>query len=115
MEVPDSCAKHSNCTIVVKVNVVYDKTVNNGKELTDQQKKQFEKDQLAKATKDFGTSNIKLDVSYTAGSFTVGADGQMYVTGLRSDLLNVVASTAIRSGAAGESGVDRKTDIAIKT
>jgi RHS repeat-associated protein len=113
MEVPDSCAKNQGCAIVVKVNVVYDKTVNNGKGLTDLQKQAFEKDQIAKATKDYGTSNIKLDVSYTAGTYSVGADGTTHVTGLRSDSLNIVASTATPSGAAGDSGVDRKTDTAV--
>ncbi len=113
MEVPDKCAKDPKCTIVVKVNVIYDKTVNKGKGLTDQQKKALEKEQLDKATKDYGKSNIKLDVSYTAGEYTVGSDGKTYVTGLRSDSLNVVASTATPTGAAGDSGVDPKTDIAI--
>lgn len=43
----------------------------------------------------------------------VGADGKTYVTGLRSDSLSIVASTATASGAAGDSGVSRSTDTAI--
>lgn len=113
MEVPDSCAKDSKCTIVVKVNVIYDKTVNNGKGLTDQQKQTFEKDQIGKATNAYGTSNIKLDVSYTAGSYTVGSDGKTYVTGLQSNALNVVASNATPSGAAGDSEVIPRTNTAV--
>ncbi len=113
MEVPDSCAKDSKCTIVVKVNVIYDKTVNNGKGLTGQQKQTFEKDQMGKATNAYGTSNIKLDVSYTAGSYTVGSDGKTYVTGLQSNALNVVASNATPSGAAGDSEVIPKTNTAV--
>jgi RHS repeat-associated protein len=31
MDVPDECAKKPNCTIKVKVNVIYDSTANNGK------------------------------------------------------------------------------------
>ena len=113
MEVPDECAKNPNCTIKVKVNVIYDQTVNKGKGLTAEQEKQFEQKQIEKAQKGFGTSNIKLDVTYTAGSYTVGDDGRTYVTGIRSDSLNVVASTATPSGATGDSQVITKTDTAI--
>lgn len=112
MEVSASCAKDKNCTIVVKVNVVYDKTVNNGKGLTDAQKQQFEKDQLAKSQKDYGNSNIKLDVSYTQGSFTMD-NGTVHVSGLRSDSLNIVASNGTPSGATGDSGVSKTNDVAI--
>jgi len=114
MEVPADCVKDNKCTIVVKINVIYDKTVNNGKGLTDAQKKQFEKDQIARAQKDYGNSNVKLDVTYTQGSFTM-ENGRAYVSGLRSDSLNVVASNGTPSGAAGDSGVDKKTDVAISS
>ena len=112
MEVSSSCAKDSKCTIVVKVNVIYDKTANNGKGLTGSQKQQFEKDQVAKAQKDYGNSNIKLDVSYTQGSFTMDK-GKVSVSGLRSDALNIVVSDGTPSGANGDSGVSRNSDIPI--
>ena len=67
---------------------------------------------IAKAQKDYGTSNIKLDVSYTPGSYTVGANGNPQVSGLKSDALNLVVSTATPDGSAGTSGVDRTTDTA---
>jgi RHS repeat-associated protein len=114
LEVPEECAKNPNCTIKVKVNVVYDQTVNKGKGLTAAQKKQFEQGQIAKAQKDYGTSNIKLDVTYTAGSYTVDQNtGQTQLNGLKSDALNVIASNATPNGAAGVSGVDPRTDVAV--
>jgi len=108
MEVPASCAKDKNCPIVVKINVIWDKTVNNGKGLTDQQKKQVETDQIAKAQKDYGNSNIKLDVTYTQGSLTTRGD-TTYITGYRSDALNVMATT----NADSHSQVNTETDVAV--
>jgi len=113
LEVPEDCAKDQKCTIVVKVNVLYDQTANRGRGLTAEQKKMFEQGQLAKAQKDYGTSNIKLDFAYTAGSYTVGANGQPQLTGTKSDALNLVVSNATPNGAAGVSGVDRNTDVAV--
>ena len=113
LEVPDGCVKNQNCTIVVKVNVVYDQTVNRGRGLTAQQKQQFEKGQIAKAQKDYGNSNIKLDVTYTAGSYTVGTNGQPQLTGTQADALNVIASSGTPNGAAGVSGVDKSSGTAI--
>jgi RHS repeat-associated protein len=92
LDVPASCAEDKRCQIVVKVNVIYDNTVNNGKGFTDQQKKDFEKNQLARAQKDFGNSNIKLDFSYTQGSYTEDPQGNVSVTGAKADSLNIVAS-----------------------
>ena len=89
LEVPPDCAKDDKCTIVVKVNVVYDGSANNGKGLNGDQKKKFEQGQIAKAQKEYGTSNIKLDVSYTPGEVTRGADGKTYISGLKNDSLNV--------------------------
>jgi RHS repeat-associated protein len=103
MDVPAACAQDKNCQIVVKVNVIYDQTVNNGKGFTDEQKKAFESDQIAKAQKDFGNSNIKLDVTYTKGSYTVDDNGQTHITGLDKGALNIVASTATPFGHNGES------------
>jgi RHS repeat-associated protein len=114
MDVPAACAQDKNCQIVVKVNVIYDKTVNNGKGFTDAQKKAFEKDQIAKAQKDFGNSNIKLDVTYTQGSYTVDSNGKTQISGLDKGALNIVASTAVPDearGANGFSGQDNSTAI----
>jgi hypothetical protein len=113
LEVPESCVQDQNCTIRVKVNVIYDRTVNRGRGLTAEQKKKFEQGQIAKGQKDYGTSNIKLDVSYTAGSYTVGSDGKPQLTGLQSDALNLVVSSGTPTGAAGVSGVDKNTDTAV--
>ncbi len=114
MEVPEECANNPNCTIKVKVNVIYDQTVNKGKGLTADQKKEFEQGQIAKAQKDYGTSNIMLDVTYTAGSYTVDQNtGQPQLTGVKADSLNIMVSNATPSGAAGVSGVDRNTDTAV--
>ena len=41
LEVPDSCVKDQNCTIVVKLNVVYDQTMNRGRGPTQQQRTKF--------------------------------------------------------------------------
>ncbi len=105
MEVPAACADNKNCQIVVKINVIYDQTVNNGKGFSDDQKKAFQSDQIAKAQKDFGNSNIKLDVSYTKGSYTVDDNGQTHITGLDKGALNIVASTAVPDEAHGANGV----------
>jgi RHS repeat-associated protein len=93
MDVPAACAQDKNCQIVVKVNVIYDQTVNNGKGFTDEQKKTFEGDQLARAQKDYGNSNIKLDFSYTKGSYTEDENGKVHVSGAKADALNIIAST----------------------
>jgi RHS repeat-associated protein len=114
MEVPDKCAQDVSCTIRVEVNVIYDQTVNNGTGLTTDRKKQFEQGQIAKAQKDYGTSNIKLDVTYTSGSYSVDQNtGQTQLAGLKSDALNLMVSTATPNGAAGTSGVDKNTDTAV--
>jgi RHS repeat-associated protein len=114
MEVPASCADNSKCTIEVKVNVIYDTTANNGQGLTADQKKQFEQGQLAQALKDYGTSNIKLDFTYTAGTYTVDpSTGKSYVTGLQADALNIMASTGTPTGAAGDSSASRSTGTAL--
>jgi len=102
-EVAASCAKDKNCQITVKVNVIYDKTANNGKGLSKDQKSAFEKDYLGKAQKDFGNSNIKLQYSYTAGSYTQDDSGKINVTGVKSDSLNVVVSSASPNGKDGVS------------
>jgi RHS repeat-associated protein len=114
MDVPAECAKDPNCTIKVKVNVIYDQTANHGKGLTAAQKKEVEQGQIAKAQQDYGTSNIKLDVTYTAGSYTVDQNtGKMQLSGLQSDALNIMVSTGTPNGAAGVSGADRNNGTAV--
>jgi hypothetical protein len=63
MEVSARCAVNPNCPIKLKVNVIYDQTVNDGKGLTAEQKKRFQQGQIAQAQKDFGTSNIRFEFS----------------------------------------------------
>jgi RHS repeat-associated protein len=114
LEVPDSCVKDQNCTIVIKLNVVYDQTMNRGRGPTQQQRTKFEKEQLAKAQKDYGTSNIKLDAAYTPGRYDVGKDGQTPVlTGLNPDALNVVVSQGTPNNAAGVSYLDQHGPVSI--
>jgi hypothetical protein len=109
LEVPPECARDNKCTIVAKINVTYDKNANNGKGLTAEQKTKFEQGQLAKAQKDYATSNIKLDVSYTAGSYCLGDDGRSYVSGVKNDYVNVVVTDRGDS----RSDVDHKADVAL--
>lgn len=98
MDVAQSCADNKKCQITVKVNVIWDKTANNGKGLTDKQKADFQKNQIDKAVKDYAKSGIKLDVSYTEGSFTVDSNNNAHFTGLQSDAVNVVASNQTYDG-----------------
>ena len=97
-DVAPSCADESNCQITVKVNVVWDKSANNGKGLTDKQKDSFKKNEIDKATKDFAKSGIKLEVSYSEGSFTVDSNNTAHLTGLKSDAVNIVASNETLDG-----------------
>jgi RHS repeat-associated protein len=104
MEVPDSCVKDVNCTIVIKLNVVYDARMNRGRGPNQKQRQKWEKEQLAKAQKDYGSSNIQLEATYTPGSYDVGPDGQKPVlTGLNPDALNVVVSQGTPNNKAGAS------------
>ena len=114
MDVPHECAKNPNCTIKVTVNVIYDTTANHGNGLTADQKKRVEQGQLAQAQKDYGTSNIKLDITYTAGTYTVDQNtGKTSVTGLHADAVNIMASTGTPSGASGDSSASRSTGISL--
>lgn len=110
MEVPESCAKDPKCTIVVKVNVIYDQKLK--QPLTAEQKKGFESQQIEKAKKDFGVSNIRLDVTYTPGSWTWTESRQLAVEGARADALNVLATTETPTGDAGVSYTSRTGDVA---
>lgn len=105
MEVSDRCKKDSKCVITLKLNVVYDKNANDGKGLTDKQKQQFEKDQLGAAEKRYRGASIKLDVKYTAGSWSRTDDSHIKVEGFQKDRLNIMVSDHTPTGAAGDSGV----------
>jgi hypothetical protein len=105
LEVPESCAKDPNCTIKIKVNVIYDKGTNNGKGLTPEQKQKLEREQLAKAQKDFGTSNIQLDIGYSAGTFKRSGMRVVEATGFKTDSLNLLVSADQPGFAAGTSFV----------
>ncbi|MGC2657448.1 MAG: hypothetical protein WA324_05695 [Bryobacteraceae bacterium] len=87
------------------MNVVYDRTVHNGSGLTDKEKKTFETNQLQRAQKDFGNSNIKLQFTYIQGSYTINENGQTQLVGLKSDSLNLVVSTTTPTGESGVSGL----------
>jgi hypothetical protein len=88
MEVPKDCANNPNCTIVLKVNVIYDKRV----QFSRQDRQRLEKDFLKQAQKDFKKSNIKLEFSYSEGSFKRNADNTFTFEGMQSDKLNVYFS-----------------------
>jgi RHS repeat-associated protein len=108
LEVPDDCVNDPECKIKVSINVIYDKNSFRGKGykgFTDSQKKEFEKDQLEKAKKDFGKSNIVLDVKYTEGEFDKYSNK---VTGIDSNSINIVVMSTTPSGAIGDSTVDKE-------
>jgi RHS repeat-associated protein len=114
LEVPDSCVKDQNCTIVIKLNVVYDATMNRGRGPNQQQRQKWEKEQLAKAQKDYGHSNIKLEATYTPGRYDVGSDGQTPILrGLNPDALNVMVSQGTPTNKAGVSYLDQNGPVSI--
>jgi RHS repeat-associated protein len=91
--------KNTDC-ITVKVNVIYDQNANEGKGLTDDQKKKFEEQVLKNAQSENGDSNVKLDVTYTPG----GASSDGKITGIINDAINVIVSDHTPTGDAGVSG-----------
>ena len=105
MEVPESCIKDLKCQIEVKLNVIWDSTMHNGKGLTAAEKRDFEKNQLEKAKRDYGRSNIKLAVEYTEGKYEVAPDGSPQIAGLDESKLNIVVSNGTPVGGAGASGM----------
>ena len=96
----------TKCNVTIRVNVIYDKNANNGRGLTDQQKKDFENKTLGKATTDLGKSGIGVQVTYTAGSLSVSDEGKATITGLQSNSLNLLVSSSLPTGNAGESGLN---------
>ncbi|MBI4905285.1 MAG: RHS repeat-associated core domain-containing protein [Acidobacteria bacterium] len=114
LEVPDSCVKDPSCTIVIKLNVVYDATMNRGRGPNQQQRQKWEKEQLAKAKKDYGHSNITLEATYTPGRYDVGSDGQTPILkGLNPDALNVMVSQGTPNNKAGVSYLDQNGPVSI--
>jgi RHS repeat-associated protein len=93
----EDCKKDPSC-VAVKVNVIYDKNANDGKGLTDQQKQDFQSQQLQKAKDQYGDANIHLDVSYTSGGF----DSKGNLQGASKDSINVLLSD---TGSVGVSGM----------
>jgi RHS repeat-associated protein len=69
LEVPEECVNNPDCKIKVSINVIYDKKANKGKGISDEEKNKFKNEQLEKAKKDYGKSNIILDIKYTAGEY----------------------------------------------
>jgi RHS repeat-associated protein len=94
----DQCKKDQEC-VSLKLNVIYDKSANDGKGLTDKQKDRFDKQQLQHAKDQYGSANIHLDVIYSEGSLSNGV-----LTGLVSDALNVLVSDHTFSSEPGQSG-----------
>ncbi len=99
------------CTVTVKVNVIYDKNANGGKGLSDEQKAKFEQKLLEQAKKDYGNSDIKLGVTYTAGALDKET-GTITAT-LQEGSINVVATDRVpvvlaSGGEAAVSGVYRE-------
>jgi RHS repeat-associated protein len=106
MDVSAACANDKKCQITVKVNVIWDQSAHKGKGLTDDEKKDFQTNQMDKAIKDYAKSGIKLDVTYTdtdKGGFT--SDNQVSSAGLKADSLNIIASDMTVTGAKGNSGI----------
>ena len=98
----DQCAKDKHC-VTVNVNVIYDKNANNGKGLTDAQKSAFEKGQLQNAKDEYGTADIHLNVTYTAGALTIDK-GNASVSGEKEGALNVVVTDQVLKGKSGMAG-----------
>ena len=103
----DACKDAKKC-IHVNVNVIYDKNANKGKGLTDQQKKQVQEQILAKAQKQYGTSNIDSNLNYSAGAVNVSSEGKVSIEGMQAGALNLLFTSGapyeLMQGAAGGSG-----------
>ena len=103
-----ACTDKDKC-VEVTVNVIYDQNANKGKGLTDQQKGDIQKQILAKAQDQFGTSKIKLDLSFTAGKISVDSQGNASFSGLQKGALNLLfTSGAPYSATQGDAGATSK-------
>jgi RHS repeat-associated protein len=108
MEVPKSCSTDPKCKIVVKLNIIYDKSV----KWSDKEKKELEAKYLEKAKKDYGTSNIELKTTYSEGTFSRDDSGY-HLTGLQKDSLNVYFSNSTGTSHAGVAFNTPYGDVAI--
>jgi RHS repeat-associated protein len=95
------CSQDNSC-VTVKLNVVYDKSANDGKGLTNKQKEAFGKE-LQKVKDEYGTAHVHFDVTYSEGATT--SSGTQ--TGLVKGSLNVVVSDSTPIGTAGVSQVTK--------
>jgi RHS repeat-associated protein len=93
----EDCKKDANC-VALKVNIIYDANANDGKGLTDQQKQDFQNQQLQNAKDQYGNADIHLDVTFTAGGF----DDKGNLQGAVKDSVNVLVTD---SGPVGVSGM----------
>jgi len=108
MEVPDECVKDLKCKIEVRINVIYDKNAFGKEGISDAQKNKFEAEQLEKAKKDFGVSNITLKVNYSEGEYDRACNS---FSEFNIDSLNVVATSSIPKDYIGASGLEKGTKI----
>jgi len=98
----EQCAQDKHC-VTINVNVIYDKNANDGNGLTDKQKTDFEKGQLQNAKDQYGSADIHLNVSYTAGALSTD-NGKTTVSGLQAGALNVIVTDQVGTAASGIAG-----------
>ena len=108
LQASKACAENPNCTIDVRVRVLWDSGAGHETGVTKEQKRAFEQYLLSKARKDFGTANVALSVTYDIGvlhrgTATPGLDHNFpFVENTKGDSLNVLVSqVGVRKGIAG--------------
>jgi RHS repeat-associated protein len=89
----EECAKDKRC-VTVNINVIYDKSSNGGKGLTDAQKSAFEKQQLQDAKDEYGNADIHFNVTYATGELKI-ENNTVSVTGGKEGALNVVVTDQV--------------------
>jgi RHS repeat-associated protein len=103
LEVPKSCVNNADCTILVKLRVIWDRNANDDNGVDDAQKRAFEAYQLARLRKDFGNSNIILDVTYAQGVMRSLENVFVDHNRVQGDRLNVfVSNRAWNTAGAGK-------------
>jgi RHS repeat-associated protein len=95
MEVPEGCAKDSNCTIKLKLNVIYDQDMNGRTGPTPMEKNRAQALQ-AEATSVLANANIQVETALGQGSYTEPNE-RVTLTGLVDDRLNIVFSNTTPS------------------
>ncbi len=108
LQASKACAENPNCTIEVRVRVLWDSGAGHETGVSKEQKRAFEQYLLSKARKDFGTANVALSVTYDIGvlhrgTATPGLDHNFpLVENTKGDSLNVLVSqVGVRKGIAG--------------